>query len=182
MIATATRAIGAANTPARPQLALVTAGPDVFLALDLGSSTGWALHGRDGAITSGVQQFRPNRFEGGGMAFLRFNHWLSELNETAGPIGAVYFEAVRAHTGTIAAQVFGGFLAHLTAWAEFRDVPYEGVPVATIKKFATTKGNAGKDEVIAAVRRMGFDPADDNEADAIALLRWALAHRAGGAR
>ena len=63
MIATATRALGAANTPARPQLALVTAGPDVFLALDLGSSTCWALHGR-GAITSCVQQFRPNRFEG----------------------------------------------------------------------------------------------------------------------
>lgn len=181
MIATATRALGAANTPARPQLALVTASPDVFLALDLGSTTGWALHGRDGAITSGVHQFRPNRFEGGGMAFLRFNHWLSELNEAAGPIGAVFFEEVRAHRGTLAAHIYGGFLAHLEAWAEFRQVPYEGVPVATIKKFATTKGNAGKDEVIAAVRRMGFEPADDNEADAIALLRWALAHRAGGA-
>jgi hypothetical protein len=77
----------------------------VLLALDLGSSTGWALRGADGAITSGVQEFRPNRFEGGGMPFLRFNHWLSELNEAAGPIGAVFFEEVRAHRGTLAAQI-----------------------------------------------------------------------------
>jgi Holliday junction resolvasome RuvABC endonuclease subunit len=182
MIRTATRAIGAANTPARPQLALVPMSPRIILALDLGSSTGWALHGRDGAVTSGVQEFRPNRFEGGGMVFLRFSHWLSELNEATGPIGAIFFEEVRAHKGTLAAQIYGGFLAHLTAWAEFRDVPYEGVPVGTIKKFATAKGNAGKDAVIEAVRRMGFDPADHNEADALALLRWALAHRTGAAR
>lgn len=31
------------------------------------------------------------------MAFLRFNHWLSELAESSGPISAVFFEEVRAH-------------------------------------------------------------------------------------
>jgi hypothetical protein len=49
------------------------------------------------------------------------------------------------------------------------------VPVGTIKKHATGKGNAGKDAVIAAVRAWSFDPVDDNEADALALLRWAIA-------
>ena len=53
---------------------------------------------------------------------------------------------------------------------------YAGVPVATIKKHATGKGNAGKDLVIAAMRARGFDPGDDNEADALAILQWALAH------
>ena len=182
MSATATRAHGAANTPALPQFALSPASPQIILALDLGSSTGWALHGREGAVSSGVQTFRPNRFEGGGMAFLRFNHWLSELNDAAGPIGAAFFEEVRAHRGTLAAHIYGGFMAHLEAWAEFRNVPYEGVPVGTIKKFATGKGNAGKEEVIAAVRRMGHAPADDNEADALALLEWALVHRTERAR
>ena len=182
MIAVATRADGAANTPALPQLALHPARPRIILALDLGSSTGWAMRSREGAVTSGIQTFRPNRFEGGGMAFLRFNHWLSELNEAAGPIGAVFFEEVRAYRGTLAAHIYGGFLAHLEAWAEFRTVPYEGVPVATIKKFATGKGNAGKEEVIAAVRRIGHAPADDNEADALALLEWALVNRVEGTR
>lgn len=128
----------------------------------------------DGTITSGVQQFRPNRFEGGGMAFLRFNHWLSELAESSGPITAVFFEEVRAHAGTLAAHVYGGFLAHLEAWAEFRDVPYQGVPVGTIKRFIAGKGNADKQTVIAAVKARGFAPADDNEADAISILLWAI--------
>jgi hypothetical protein len=34
--------------------------------------------------------------------------------------------------------------------------------------------------VIAAVRALGFRPADDNEADALALLDWAL--KTGGAQ
>lgn len=108
------------------------------------------------------------------MAFLRFNHWLSELAEISGPIGAVFFEEVRAHAGTLAAHVYGGFLAHLEAWAEFRDVPYQGVPVGTIKRFIAGKGNADKQTVIAAVKARGFSPADDNEADAISILLWAI--------
>ena len=54
------------------------------------------------------------------------------------------------------------------------------MPVGTIKRHVTGKGNADKDAVIAAVRALGFDPADDNEADALALLDWALRH--GGRR
>ena len=43
-----------------------------ILALDLGTTTGWALRDSDGSITSGAESFRPQRFEGGGMRFLRF--------------------------------------------------------------------------------------------------------------
>jgi Holliday junction resolvasome RuvABC endonuclease subunit len=53
-------------------------------------------------------------------------------------------------------------------------IPYRGVPVGTIKRHITGRGNADKDAVIAAVRALGFDPVDDNEADALALLDWAL--------
>jgi Holliday junction resolvasome RuvABC endonuclease subunit len=65
-------------------------------------------------------------------------------------------------------------MATLTAWAELRGIPYEGVPVGTIKKYATGKGNANKDAMIDAARSRGFSPADDNEADAIAILLWAI--------
>lgn len=153
-----------------------------ILALDLGQHTGWALRTADGVITSGTAQFRPGRFEGGGMVFLRFRAWLQELDETVGGIGVVLFEEVRRHLGTAASHTYGGYLAHLTAWAEALKIPYEGVPVGTIKRHATGKGNAGKDEVIAAMRARGFAPADDNEADALALLDWAVAHRLGGVR
>lgn len=145
-----------------------------ILALDLGTTTGWALSGYDGLITSGTASFRPGRFDGGGMRYLRFTNWLSEIDRLSGPITAIYFEEVRRHVGTDAAHVYGGLMATLTSWGELRGVPYEGVPVGTIKKHATGKGNAPKAAMITAARARGYSPADDNEADAIALLLWAI--------
>lgn len=145
-----------------------------LLALDLGTQTGWALANRDGHITSGSQSFKPQRFEGGGMRFLRFKRWLTELKQCADGIDQVVFEEVRRHAGVDAAHAYGGFMGQLTAWCEHHQIPYQGVPVGTIKKHATGKGNASKDEVIAAVRARGHTPSDDNEADALALLHWAI--------
>ncbi len=145
-----------------------------ILSLDLGTHTGWALHPVDGMITSGTEHFKPQRFEGGGMRYLRFKRWLTEIKQTVDTINAVYFEEVRRHVGVDAAHAYGGFLATLTAWCEHHQIPYQGVPVGTIKKHATGKGNASKDEMISAVIKRGFNPGDDNEADALALLHWAL--------
>ena len=92
---------------------------------------------------------------------------------TADELHAIYFEEVRRHVGTDAAHVYGGFLATLTAWAESCGIPYQGVPVGTIKRHATGKGNADKAAMIAAARAKGYSPGDDNEADALALLGWA---------
>jgi hypothetical protein len=38
-----------------------------ILALDLGQKTGWAVRNADRAIASGTVEFKPGRFEGGGM-------------------------------------------------------------------------------------------------------------------
>ena len=148
--------------------------PGSILCLDLGGKTGWALKQTDGVITSGTVEFRPGRFEGGGMPFLRFTGWLDEVMSYAGPIRTIHFEEVRRHLGTTAAHVYGGFLASLSAWAEKRGIPYQGVPVGTIKRHATGKGNANKKAVIQAMKAKGHTPADDNEADALAILHWVL--------
>jgi Holliday junction resolvasome RuvABC endonuclease subunit len=50
--------------------------------------------------------------------------------------------------------------------------------VGTIKRHASGRGNAGKAEVIAAMKARGYAVRDDNEADALALLHWALAQEA----
>jgi len=165
-----------------PAIALAGSEPigGAILALDLGQNAGWAVRNADGAIASGTAEFKPGRFEGEGMVFLRFRAWLQEVDGTTGGVDAVYFEEVRSHRGVAAAHAYGGFLAHLTAWAEANKIPYRGIPVATIKRHVAGKGNADKDAVIAAVRALGFDPADDNEADALALLDWAL--KTGGGR
>ena len=145
-----------------------------ILAIDLGTTTGWAVRARDHQIAHGFVSFKPQRFEGGGMRFLRFKRWLSEIHTMTNDIHAVYFEEVRRHAGVDAAHVYGGLMATLTSWCEHRNIPYQGVPVGTIKKHATGKGNAGKDEVIAAMRVKGHPVSDDNEADALALLHWAI--------
>ena len=145
-----------------------------ILAIDLGTTTGWAVRARDHQIAHGFVSFKPQRFEGGGMRFLRFKRWLSEIHTMTNDIHTVYFEEVRRHAGVDAAHVYGGLMATLTTWCEHRNIPYQGVPVGTIKKHATGKGNAGKDEVIAAMRVKGHPVSDDNEADALALLHWAI--------
>ena len=152
--------------------------PRSILALDLGRTTGWALALPEGRIYSGTEEFRPGRFESSGMALLRFRSWLSVMHQQGSGLAACVFEEVRRHNGTTAAHTYGEFLGQLKAWADedHNNVPYLGVPVGTIKKFATGKGNAGKDEMIEAVRtRLGHpDVADHNEADALAILHWAM--------
>jgi Holliday junction resolvasome RuvABC endonuclease subunit len=146
----------------------------IIIALDLGTTTGFATCDNSGKITSGTASFKTGRFEGGGMPFLRFKRWLTDLKAILGDIDAIYFEEVRAHKGVDAAHKYGGFVAHLTAWCEHHGIPYSGIPVGTIKKHITGKGNASKEEVIAAVKNKGFAPVDDNEADSIALLDFVL--------
>ena len=51
--------------------------------------------------------------------------------------------------------------------------------MGTIKRHVTGKGNAGKSEMVSAVRARGYLVTDDNEADALAVLDWALAQSAG---
>lgn len=86
-----------------------------ILALDLGTNTGWAVHDRHSSIISGTMSFKFQRFEGGGMVYLRFKNWLTELKNSCHGFDEVYFEEVRKHLGIDAAHKYGGFLAHLTA-------------------------------------------------------------------
>jgi hypothetical protein len=149
-------------------------GRSVVLALDLATNTGWALRSANGQIVSGTISFRPSRYDGGGIRYLRFRSWLDSVAADAAGLGVVHYEEVRRHLSTDAAHVHGGLLATLTSWCEQHGIPYQGVPVGTIKRHITGKGNADKQAVIAAVRERGFSPADDNEADAIAILLWAI--------
>lgn len=152
-----------------------------LLTIDLGTRCGWCL--RSGSNTvSGVWDLKGGRYEGGGMRFVRFRQMLQQMSlplnakpnisvlDQDHAVKLVAYEEVRRHMGVDAAHVYGGLQAVLTAWCEDHKIPYEGVPVGTIKKHVTGKGNADKAAMVAAVRKHGFEPADDNEADAIALM------------
>lgn len=139
-----------------------------MLALDLGTTTGWCVGTRD-AHVSGVWGLKPDRFSGGGMRFVKFRTRLREIGAGYSPT-LVVFEEVRRHAGTDAAHVYGGLMATLTEWCETEGIPYEGVPVGAIKRNWTTKGNADKAAMVEEARRRGYEPIDDNEADALALF------------
>lgn len=142
-----------------------------ILALDLGTSMGWACRPPVGVIVSGTVNLKGDRYEGGGARYLRFNQW---LEGRIARIDVCYYEEVRRHLSTDSAHIYGGLQATLQAYCEHRRIPYIGVPVGTIKKHATGKGNANKSAMIRAAINRGHNPADDNEADAICLLYWAM--------
>jgi Holliday junction resolvasome RuvABC endonuclease subunit len=143
------------------------------LALDLGTTTGWAMQDpvNSDVVFSGSESFKPSRFDSVSIRYVKMREWLSSLPTS---IEIVYFEEVRRHIGTDAAHAYGGYLATLQTWCTDNSVEYRGVPVATIKKFWTGKGNAKKDDMVAECKARGFDVKDDNQADAIALLHLAM--------
>lgn len=138
------------------------------LALDLGAKCGWCFAEDGKILASGTQEFKMDRYSGGGIRFLKFRKWLDRMLER--DINLIVYEEVRNHTGASDAHAYGGYMGNLTSWCEKHEIPYDAVPVGTIKKHVTGKGNASKQMVIDAVKTRGHNPVDDNEADAIALL------------
>jgi hypothetical protein len=149
--------------------------PKSILTLDLGTQMGWAIKSQS-QILSGTQSFKDTRFSGGGIRYYNFQKWLINIYST-GSISEVWYEEIVRHginNQTAVAHTYGGFLATLQIFCEDNKIPYQGVSVGTIKKHITGKGNANKQMVIDAIKLKGFDPKDDNEADALAILDYVI--------
>ncbi len=139
-----------------------------IVGIDPGTHCGWAVKRGDAIVASGVWNLKGSRFEGGGMRFVHFRRYLHDLCAAYRPLDLVAFEEVRRHLGVDAAHVYGGLIAVLTAWCETEQIPYTAIPVGTIKKHATGKGNADKAAMLAAARARWPEHkiTDHNEADA----------------
>ena len=59
---------------------------ETILALDLGTTTGCAVAHRLQRNSNPAPSFRPSRYEGGGMRYLRFTDWLVETAMLSGGI------------------------------------------------------------------------------------------------
>lgn len=160
----------------------------LILAIDPGTNCGWCLREASGRMTSGVWDLAPKRHEGAGMRLIRLRTYLAEIAK-AGLPAMVAYEEVRRHAGTTAAHVYGEIVGKIREWCEDNKVPYVGVPVATVKRTATGKGNADKEAMIdAALRKWprtndcDFQRYDDNEADARWIAEAAWAAYGAGAR
>lgn len=145
-----------------------------ILALDLGTTTGWALYDF-GSIASGSLNLKAKSSQNPFQRFINLETWLPSIfTKTCGALDIVYYEKVRRHLGTEAAHIYGAFEAEVQKFCIKSGVECKGVDVGVIKKSATGKGDAKKEKVIEAIKKLGHNPKDDNEADALALLYYAL--------
>ena len=147
-----------------------------YLCLDLATHTGWSVVENGEIKASGVKDFSKKRGESNGVMFMRFHKWLDDMVLLCGENSTCMVVYEQAHfRGGAATEICVGLQTHTQSWCARRSI--ECAPVATmkLKKFATGKGNAGKQEMIDAARKIiGRDPLDDNEADAIHIGMWAV--------
>ena len=142
-----------------------------LFALDLGTACGFAIF-KDGKFISGTRKLGTYK-EKFGARFHEFRTWLLNIIAKHN-IEAVYFERVFGHKGVEAAHCYGGFLYMLASVCFQQNIPCKGLTVQAIKKFMTGKGNATKDEMIAAAKQKRFNPATNDEVDAIAIILLAI--------
>jgi hypothetical protein len=156
-----------------------------ILSLDLGTKTGWALW--DGArMESGVQDFTKQRGESNGMLFLKFNRWLAAMPPDSyvmdgirpqDKFDLIVFEQAH-HRGGAATEIAVGLMTRVLEFCARYGIEHTSVHSASLKKFATGRGNADKDEMIERLRRRGLVHLDyipgNDEADALWLLIYAL--------
>jgi len=138
------------------------------LALDLATSTGWAIY-KDGEIVSGVCSFAAGGAPDG-KTYSDFMHFLNRFNG----VERVCFENVDFKSYIYQNRKYGGFRAILLAWVYDNRIAESSVHVKTLKKFFAGHGHADKDAMIFAAKSRGFDPINDDEADALAVLAWCL--------
>jgi Holliday junction resolvasome RuvABC endonuclease subunit len=147
-------------------------GAPVIIGIDPGTACGWAILRGDGTrIASGTWDLSSRRHEGGGMRYLRVRRHVEEMLSQF-TVQQLAYEEVRRHMGVDAAHVYGGIVAMIGSVCEERAVPFSAIPVGTVKKLATGKGNASKDMMVLASRAMWGDDAprglgEDDEADAL---------------
>lgn len=145
-------------------------GPLDPLALDLSlTASGWARGESAGVLSPPSQSLiGPRR-----LAWIR-----DQVLELAHGVDLIAIEgyALGSARGASRSHATGelGGVVRLAIWEA--SIPFVVVPPASLKKYATGKGNSGKPEVLAAaIRRLGYLGHDDNEADALWLLQMARA-------
>ena len=145
-----------------------------FIGIDLGTSTGFARcdKARRAIFTSQTWDLKPTRFDSPAMRYVKFKTRLREQLALGATL--VFYEKVMRHMGTAAAHAYGAFLFSLHETCDDYAVPYLGLTVQEIKMFATGKGNAKKDAMMAAALKLGFKPSSEDEADAIAILKCGM--------
>ncbi len=144
-----------------------------ILAIDPGSSCGWAVGTERGPEASGVWQLAPARGESPGMRYVRLRAKLNAVREAYPDLGLVVYEAAH-HRGGAATEYAAGVATHVQSWCAERGIEHASAHSAAVKKFATGRGNADKADMLRAGRgRFAPTTGTADEIDALWILAWA---------
>jgi Holliday junction resolvasome RuvABC endonuclease subunit len=139
-----------------------------ILALDIATKTGWAT-----TSASGTWDLKTRKGESPGMKHLRLKAKVKEVIELDN-IDLVVYEkpSGRFIKGVMSVSELVGVILLLCAEME---IEHSGYTVSEVKKFATSKGNANKDDMMAAARLKWpqIELIDDNHSDALWILEMA---------
>jgi Holliday junction resolvasome RuvABC endonuclease subunit len=152
----------------------------IVLGLDLASETGWARRDHAGRIEIGTVAFTVRHGESAGMRYLKFNKWLDEVL-TPAPMFVAYEQGI--HRGGPATEIAYGLSTRVIEACTRLAIDYAPVNVTTLKKWTTGIGNAAKPLMLQAVNtrwRARAPLTNHNEADALAVLMYALHHYVQG--
>lgn len=140
-----------------------------ILALDPAEICGWAIDKN----LYGIWNLKIKRDESSGMKLVKFKAKINEICNLMN-IELIVFE-----------RPGGRFKNDIISHAKFQaiiedyclsnNIQYKGYSSKEIKKFASGKGNANKNEMVeAAKKKFNYEGEDHNEADAICLLNLAI--------
>jgi crossover junction endodeoxyribonuclease RuvC len=156
----------------------------LILTLDLATITGWAIgrHGQRPVSGSVRLTSKPHAKIGSmGAALMDHVHALWIEHE----FDRVVVEAPLITTkGMDRTRQALGLAGIVELWGYRRTVPVREAPASTVRKQVLGRGTFPKGEAKSAVmawaEAAGYRPQDDNEADALALLHYAVSHEGGG--
>jgi len=139
-----------------------------ILAIDQASNCGWKTKN-----AHGVWDFSTRKDESSGMKMLRFRAKLREVCNIEEINLIVYERVAGQHKNSIIHA--SKMVAIIETFCEENNIEYKAVSASEVKKFATGKGNCGKDKMIEAARlNYGYEGNNDNEADAILIYHHTL--------
>lgn len=135
-----------------------------LLALDPATQCGWATNGE-----CGVWDLSTRADESNGMKWLRFRSKLQEICRSFPILVVAYERPAGRHANAVIHHA--KMAAIIEEFCADHELEYRAYSALEMKKLATGRGNASKEQMLAAaVEKLQYTGCDHNEADALWIL------------
>ena len=149
-----------------------------FITLDLGTTLGVCISHKNEVDSYSLPLCKSKSDPH--VRFKSFERHLKQIILKNPELKTVIYEKVYGHKSSQAAHIYGGFEALLLIWATDNNIKVRHYGVCQIKKAFTGSGKATKEQMKRKAEEIYYEVADDNEADALAIMHLYLSELAAG--